>query len=233
MPRREILTAAERFALLTIPEGEGELIRVYTLSKSDRAFVQQHRGDPNRLGIAVQMSYLLHPGRVLGEKEKPNPRLLHVVATQLGVAPDVWMRYAVRHETRREHVAELLLRLGLEPFMAEHSRAVVSWLEPAATQTTRGVVPAQGLIEELRKRRIVLPPVVVIERLCAEAATRAQRTVFARLTDGQDTERRRQLDELLELRGGSPYSILAWLRTPPGLPTARAIVMHIKRLHAI
>ena len=233
MPRREILTAAERLALFAIPEDEGELIRVYTLSKADRTFIQQHRGDPNRLGIAIQMSYLQHPGRVLGEKEKPNTRLLHFVATQLGVAPDVWMRYAARDETRREHVAELLLCLGLEPFTAEHARAVVSWLEPAAAQTTRGLVLAQTLIAELRKRRIVLPPMAVIERLCAEAATRAQRTVFARLTDGLDTERRRELDRLLDLRDDSPYSILAWLRTPPGPPTARAIVTHIKRLHTI
>ncbi len=189
MPRREILTTAERLAFLAIPEDEVELIRVYTLSKSDLAFVQQHRGDPNRLGIAIQMSYLQHPGRVLGEKEKPNPRLLHFVATQLGVGPDVWMLYASRDETRREHVAELLLRLGLEPFTAEHSRALVSWLEPAAAQTTRGLVLAQAVVAELRKRRIVLPPVAVMERLCAEAATRAQRTVFARLTDGLDTER--------------------------------------------
>ena len=203
------------------------------MSKSDLAFVQQHRGDPNRLGIAVQMSYLQHPGRVLGENENPHPRLLHFVATQLGVAADVWMLYAARDETRREHVAELLLRLGLAQFTAEDFRAVVSWLEPAAAQTTRGLVLAQAVVAELRKRRIVLSPVAVIERLCAEAATRAQRTVFARLTDGLDAERRGQLDELLELRDGSPYSSLAWLRTPPGPPTARAIVMHIKRLYAI
>lgn len=233
MPRREILTAAERVALLAIPEDEVELLRCYTLSKSDLAFVQQHRGDPNRLGIAVQMSYLQHPGRVLGEKEKPHPRLLHFVATQLGVAPDEWRLYATRDETRREHVAELLLRLGLAQFTAEDARAVVSWLASLAAQTTRGLVLAQAVVAELRKRRIVLPPVAVIERLCAEAATRAQRTVFARLTDGLDAERRRQLDELLELRDGSPYSRLAWLRTPPGPPTARAILMHIKRLHAI
>ena len=51
MSHREILTAAERRALFAIPEDEVELIRVYTLSKSDLTFVQQHRGDPNRLGL--------------------------------------------------------------------------------------------------------------------------------------------------------------------------------------
>ena len=68
MPRREILTAAERLELLAFPEDEGELIRLYTLTKPDLAFVRQHRGNHNRLGIAVQISYLQYPGRVLGEK---------------------------------------------------------------------------------------------------------------------------------------------------------------------
>jgi hypothetical protein len=34
------------------------LIRLATLTKADLAFVRQHRGDHNRLGIAVLMSYL-------------------------------------------------------------------------------------------------------------------------------------------------------------------------------
>src|SRR5260370_877359 len=34
-------------------------------------------------------------------------------------------------------------------------------------------------------------------------------------------------------RSGSPYSTLAWLRLPPGAPTARAILAHVERLRAI
>jgi TnpA family transposase len=84
MPRREILTSTERMQLLAFPDDEGELIRKYTLSKADLAFVRQHRGDHNRLGIAVQMCSLRYPGRVLGENERPPDRLLNLVATQLG-----------------------------------------------------------------------------------------------------------------------------------------------------
>jgi hypothetical protein len=155
------------------------------------------------------------------------------VAAQLGVAPDAWALYAARDETRREHLAELLPRLGMVQFATEHHRSLAAWLEPAALQTTRGIVLARAVVEELRKRRIVLPPVAVIERLCAEAATRAQRTVFALLTDGLDTDRRMKLDQLMELREGSPYSILTWLRSPPGPPTARSILAHVERLQAI
>jgi hypothetical protein len=52
MPRRELLTPAERVELFAFPADEGELIRLATLSKSDLAFIRQHRGLPNRLGAA-------------------------------------------------------------------------------------------------------------------------------------------------------------------------------------
>jgi Domain of unknown function (DUF4158) len=65
--------------LLAFPDAEGELIRKYTLSRADLAFVRQHRGDHNRLGIAVQMCSLRYPGRVLRKNERPPDRLLNLV----------------------------------------------------------------------------------------------------------------------------------------------------------
>ena len=63
MPRRELLTPAERESLLTVPVIEADQIRHYTLSRSDLAFVRQHRWDYNRLGVAIQLCYLRFPGR--------------------------------------------------------------------------------------------------------------------------------------------------------------------------
>ena len=73
------------------------------------------RRDRNRLGIAVLIVYL-RDGRILGEEEKPHENLLSLVAAQLGIAFSVWEIYAVRDETRREHLLDLLARLGMEQF---------------------------------------------------------------------------------------------------------------------
>lgn len=89
MPRRELLTSSERLELLAFPTDEGELIRLYTLTKADLAFARQHRGDHNRLGIAVLMSYLRYPGRVLAGDERPHGPVLDIVAGQLGIRVDV------------------------------------------------------------------------------------------------------------------------------------------------
>jgi len=233
MPRRELLTSEERFQLLAFPEDEGELMRLVTLTKADLAFVRQHRGNHNRLGIAVLMSYLRYPGRVLGEDERPHELVLKLIAEQLEIPIDVWDSYAGRDETRREHLLELFSLLGMKQFATKHYRELSVWLEPTALQTTQGILLARAVVEELRRSRIVLPPLAVIERLCAEVTTRAQRKIFALLTEGLSAEQREQLDDLLEIHEGSPYSTLAWLRLPPGAPTARAVLAHIERLQAI
>ena len=132
--------------------------------------MRQRRGEHNRLGIAVLIAYLRY-GRILGEEEKPHENLLSLVAAQLEIAPSAWELYAVRDETRREHLLDLLARLGVEQFGSREYRSISAWLGPLALQTTRGMVLAQAVIGELRRRRIVLPPVPTIERLCGEAAT--------------------------------------------------------------
>ena len=65
MPRRSVLSTAERSSLLAIPEADDELIRQYTFSAADLALIGQRRGDANRLGMAVQMALLRFPGQGL------------------------------------------------------------------------------------------------------------------------------------------------------------------------
>ena len=170
---------------------------------------------------------------MLAGDENPHRPLIDIVGGQLGVPVDVWELYAERDATRRSHLLELLPRLGMEQFGTRHYRSISAWLDSTALQTTRGIVLAQTVVEELRRRLIVLPPVAVIERLCAEAMTRAQRKVFALLTEDLSPEQRIKLDQLLEQREGSRYSALSWLRMPPGAPTPRALLGHIERLNAI
>ncbi|WP_237765776.1 DUF4158 domain-containing protein, partial [Enterobacter hormaechei] len=85
MPRRSILSAAERESLLALPDTKDELIRHYTFSESDLSIIRQRRGPANRLGFAVQLCYLRFPGVILGADEPPFPPLLRLVANQLKV----------------------------------------------------------------------------------------------------------------------------------------------------
>jgi TnpA family transposase len=233
MPRRALLTSAQRLELFAFPDDENELIRIATLSKEDFAFVRQHRSDPNRIGVAVLMIYLRYPGRVLGPNEQPHAPVLGIIAAQLRVSPAMWDLYARRDETRREHLQELLARLGLVQFTRRHYRRLSEFLLPVAMQTIQGIVLARAAVEELRRQRVLLPPIDALEKLCAAVATRAQREVYRLLTEPLTDEQRAALDALLLSYGERPVSKLAWLRQSPGDPSAKSVLAHIERLKAI
>ncbi|HAT7581631.1 TPA: DUF4158 domain-containing protein [Citrobacter freundii] len=120
MPRRSILSAAERESLLALPDTKDELIRHYTFSESDLSIIRQRRGPANRLGFAVQLCYLRFPGVILGADEPPFPPLLRLVANQLKVGIESWDEYGQREQTRREHLVELQTVFGFQPFTIGH-----------------------------------------------------------------------------------------------------------------
>jgi len=178
MPRRSLLTPAERTGLLAFPTTDDELIQHYTFAEPDLSVIRQRRGSHNRLGFAVQLCYLRYPGFALPTDAEPPAFLLNIVSRQLRIEPDVWPQYAQRPETRREHLLELQAWLKLTPFAVADYRRFVHQLAELAQQTDRGIVLAEALVELLRQQRIILPTVDVIERVCSEALTRGTRQVY-------------------------------------------------------
>jgi TnpA family transposase len=233
MPRRSVLTAAEYDSLVAIPDGRDELIRLYTFSDADLALIGQRRGSANRLGFAVQLCYLRFPGVVLAADAPPFAPLLRMVAAQVKVPADAWGGYSARAETRREHLLELQAVLGLQSFTtAQHYRLAVHGLDELAWQTDKGIVLAAALVVSLRRQSLLLPTANVIERICAEAITRANRRTHAALTDPLSNDHRQRLDELLKRRDSSKATRLAWLRQSAVKPNSRHMREHIERLNA-
>jgi hypothetical protein len=91
--------------------------------------------------------------------------------------------YAMLDQTRRKHLQEIQRHLGVRFFTAADYRDLAVSITTLAMQTWQGVVLAEALINEMRRSRILLPPIAIIERLCAEAATLAQRRVQRALTE--------------------------------------------------
>ncbi|AOT05767.1 Tn3 family transposase [Arthrobacter sp. U41] len=232
MPRRSILSAAERHTLLALPEGQEELIRHYTLNDADLALIRQHRKPENRLGFAIQLCYLRFPGAILGTDQTPDPPVLAMVAAQLGVPVESWDEYGRREQTRHEHLNELQTGFGFKLFGLSQYRAAVHELVELALQTDKGIVLAGALVESLRRQRIVVPAADVIERVCAEAITKANRRIYAALTGDLSDDHKHRLDGLLKRREEGKSTRLAWLRQSPVKPNSRHMLEHIERLKA-
>ena len=232
MPRRSVLTPAERSALFAIPEHDDELIRRYTLSEVDLSVIRQRRGASNRLGFAVQLCYLRFPGVVLGANDSPSPSVLRVVAMQLNTSVEKWAEYGQREQTRREHLVELQTHFGFKPFTMRHYRDAVNGLTETATRTDKGAVLASELVDLLRTQLVILPAVNAIERICAEALTRANRQIHAALTADLSAAQRQRLDALLKRREDGKSTMLTWLRQSPAKANSRYMLEHIDRLRA-
>ncbi|WP_159188807.1 DUF4158 domain-containing protein, partial [Klebsiella pneumoniae] len=137
------------------------------------------------------------------------------------VPVESWNDYGQREQTRREHLVELQTVFGFKPFTMSHYRQAVHTLTELALQTGKGIVLASTLVETLRRQSIILPAMNAIERASAEAITRANRRIYAALTDSLLSLHRQRLDELLKRKDGSKLTWLAWLRQSPVKPNSR------------
>ena len=232
MPRRSIWSAAERESLLALPDDEDELIRQYTFSETDLAMIHQRRGDANRLGVAAQMCLLRFPGQGLSAETDVPVALLEWIGRQLSIDPSCWPAYSAREETRREHLLELRTYLGMTPFGLTHYRNVLDSATELALQSDKGIVLTGAVLDALRRQRVVIPALDVIERICAEAITRANRRIYAVLTDSLTPEHRRRLDSLLKRKEDGTSTQLSWLRQSPVKPNSRHMLEHLQRLKA-
>ena len=233
MPRRSILSTPERNSLLALPDNQDDLIRYYSFSEHDLSIIVQHRGAANRLGFAIQLCYMRYPGIILPPDEPPYLSILRIVCSQLQINHEVWERYAERAETRREHLLELQSVFDFKTFTMRHYRSAVHRLEELAWQTDKGILLASSLIQNLRNQLILLPSINVIERICAEAITRATRRIYISLTESLSPEQKQQLDALLDFRENSKATILSWLRQSPSAPNAKHMLEHLERLRTI
>jgi len=232
MPRRSILTAAQRGSLFALPEDPGELIRLYTFSDADLSVIRRCRGSANRLGFAMQLAYMRYPGVFLPVDSAPLAALLHIVATQVNVEASKWSEYGQRAETRREHPLELQAVFGFRLFTTPQYQASVEALAGVADQTDKGIVLANALVARLRAEKVLLPSASVIERVCAQALTGANRRMYAALTAQLMPAHWRGLDALLKRRDDSAVTWLVWLRQSPAKPNSRHMLEHIERLRA-
>ena len=233
MPRRTLLSAAQRAAFETLPTEHAELAKHYLLSDGDLALIAARRRVQNRLGFAVQLCLVRYPGRVLRAAERLPPTLVAFVAEQIDADPLALGDYARRDQTRREHVAFLVQHLGLSTFRGQHLRDLMRWLVPIAVDNPKGNLLVGAVLNELRQRRILHPDLSVIERLAAAVLGRADRRVLTEINGHLSGYQRRVLDAWLVPEPDQRQSRFSWIRQPIGKPCPAKLLAIIERLRAI
>ena len=231
--RRQQLTEAQIATLFDPLTDQRELLRHYTLTETDIAMIRRCRGDHSRLGYALMLCYLRYPGRPLRIGERPPAALVSFVAEQIEVQPESLDEYLGSEQNRRRHAAELQDRLRLRPFGTRPAAELAVWLLPRAIENDRLVHLAELVMEECRRRRIVVPPPRRLERLCVDLRFQTRRELERRLTGGLSAEQRRRLDALTQRRAESGQSWLVWLRQMPEATKPGAMLGLIERVNHV
>jgi hypothetical protein len=233
MSRRTVLSAEQRTRLFGIPTDPAEMAKHYVLSADDLALVRARRRPANRLGFAVQLCALRHPGSGLGASEIPPAAMLAFVASQVGIDPELFGEYAHRAETRREHLLELQKFLHLRSFRLGDWRTCLQIGANAAWATDRGEPIVSAMLAHLRSVNVVIPAAAVLERIGLAARVRARKRTFEMLAGGLPASVLKVLVDLLVFDPDVRRSRLAWLRDYAESPAPSNVVALLDRLEYV
>jgi TnpA family transposase len=233
MPRRFLLSTEQRTRLFAIPVDHAEMAKHYVLSADDLALVRTRRRSINRLGFAIQLCLLQHPGQGPGPGEHPPEAMIGFVAHQLGVSPAAFADYALRDQTRREHAVELQKRLRLRGFRLADWRACLQVGTDTAWATDRGEPIVRTMLAHLRTANVLVPAAAVLERIGLAARVRARKRAFQALADGLTEAERKALDALLAVDPELRRSRFAWLRDYSESPAPSNIIELLNRLEYV
>jgi TnpA family transposase len=233
MKKHEILSLHSRAALFDPPTEPTAIVRHYTFSSEDLALIRRRRRAANRIGFAVHLAYLRFPGRVLGSDEIPPADMLAFVASQIACDAAAFASYALRSETRWEHLGELQTHLGMRPFRRENARAVAHVAMEQANGSDRGDAIVSAMVAYLREQNVLLPSSSELERLALTARALARKRAYKNLVEGLPRDTIIALEALLAVNDEQGRTPLVWLREWPEKPTQKNLSGIIERLQAV
>ena len=212
MAHRTILTERQRNDLLALPRDEESMLENYILSDDDLAHIYRRLKPANQLGFALQLCAFRYPGRYLQKREFIPNHILSFVSAQLGVSEDAALEYATRVETRRQHTDKLCQIYGFTPFVKVNQTEFKSWLSVTAIKTRNNAELAELFVAECRKRKIILPGITVIERLCADARVSAERVIISKIASRIDGRTMKHLYGMLSETVDGRLTVHGWLK---------------------
>jgi hypothetical protein len=208
---RQLLTDEKRRLLLGVPRDPDALARHYTFTRFDQELVVGRRGAANRLGFAVQLALLRHPGTGLVQMGEPVDALVTWLAARLDIPAATFTEYASRPQTMTDHARILAAALGLRPPSAADLPFMIEAAAQSAWSTDRGQPIAAGVVAALRAEKIILPAPAVIERAAIAGRARARKRATDALLAGVSAVQVAKLDRLLTVDPAIGATPLAWL----------------------
>lgn len=110
---------------------------------------------------------------------------------------------------------------------------LLAFARGVAIASTKDKFVVTALADEMRRRRIVIPGVTVLERLAGQACTEAEETLLADVAGRLTPDIAIRMEALLGMGPRVRQSGISWLRESPGKAGASAMWGLIDRLEAV
>jgi hypothetical protein len=213
-----------------------QLARHFHLDDADRAFVGEHRGDYNRLGVAVQIGSIRLLGTFLEDPGLTPASVIRFAGDQLAIAASAEMMAAYvasagrwRHGPRiRERYGYRLLTDFGVTFRLHRFLYALCW-----TGIDRPSTLFDRAVAWLQASKVILPGISVLERAVARVRARMRAYLHRRLTETLTAEERERLDRLVAVPANERKSPLDRLRDGPYVQSGPEISRAIARLTEI
>ena len=179
MARRTVLTGRQRSALFSLPQHEADLLRHYTLSDEDLQHIEARRRPRKQAGLRAAAVRAPLPGPPAGSRRVIPPAVVDFIGRQLDLDGYELADYAVRSETRHEHLAELRRLYGFRSFSDHAARELGDRLREEAPLARSNEDLARRFVDACPQTRTILPTTTTIERHCADALVDAERRIEA------------------------------------------------------
>ena len=213
-----------------------QLARHFHLDDTDRAFVAEHRGDHNRLGVAVQLGSVRLLGTFLDDPAQAPASALRFAADQLMISnPTDLMTLYGASAGRWRHGGRIRERYGYRTFTdfgiafrLNRFLYALCWVG-----TERPSALFERAIAWLLAAKILLPGLSILERTVARVRLRSSAHLHRRVAEGVTPEARLRLDSLIVVPEGERQSPLDRLRDGPYMQSGPEISRALARLDEV
>jgi hypothetical protein len=222
---RDVFSEQELVRLRGFPEiTRAELIKYFTLSSPDEAFLCKFVGQRNVLGASVQLCTLPWLGFVPDEVIVAPEEAVARLANRLGMSAGELAGYGERAQTRTDHLREIVRYLGWRLVGMPEWKELDEFVFARAMEHDSPKLLFTLACEFLISERVVRPGVVHLLEHVATARKRArQETWLVLASQVGKPARRAELDALLVVDTSLGRTRLAWLGAGPTTSSPAAI----------
>ena len=207
-----------------------ELIRFFTLTPGDEAFVRRFRRQENVLGAAVQLCTLPWLGFVPDDVAAAPAAAVARLSERLGIAVGELRGYGARGQTRTDHLQDVAVYLGWHQIDGPRWKDLEEFLFARAMEHDSAKLLFRQACEYLSSSRLVRPGVVSILERVAAAREQARKETWARLAPMLTERRRAELDRMLAVDPVLGRTRLTWLATGPVAATPASVKAELEKL---